>query len=434
MKGLRENETVEFKKSIAQLDKGILGLTAMLNRSNRGTVYFGIDDAGDAVGMEIGESTFEKIRNAVRNYVEPRIVLDFETVVAENGKECLAVHSSGFDVPYSYDGRYYIRHGSSNEHASPEMIAKMVLSRNFDSMRELESYSDKLTFTTLNDMLIVRGFHPRTDRNYLNSIGLLNKDGKFNLNANLVSDDNDIIIQVVEFEGIDRTSFSKRTDRGNQCIFMAMKDVLEYVRSRNETRIKVSSGIREETDLFDFECFREAWVNACIHNAWRMMIPPSVSLFDDRIEIQSVGGIPYALPMEDFFEGRSMPVNESLFRLSVMLGFSEHTGRGIPTIVDKYGRQSIRISENTVTVVIPYAFEPSYISAREGSKLKEIELDDKERSVLDYLKLHRDAKISDVASFHSLSPSAVKRIISSLKTKGLLRNDGTNRNNVWVVA
>ena len=87
-----------------------------------------------------------------------------------------------------------------------------------------------------------------------------------------------------------------------------------------------------------------------------------------------------------------------------------------------------------MTVVIPYTFEPSYISAREGSKLKEIELDDKERSVLDYLKLHRDAKISDVASFHSLSPSAVKRIISSLKTKGLLRNDGTNRNNVWVVA
>ena len=141
-----ENETTGFKKSISQLDKGILGLTAMLNRSNRGTVYFGVDDNGDVVGMDIGESTFERVRNAVRNYVLPRIIVDVEVLISDDGKEYLALRASGFDVPYSFDGRYYIRHAASNESASPDMVAKLVLSRNFDSMRELESYSDDLSF------------------------------------------------------------------------------------------------------------------------------------------------------------------------------------------------------------------------------------------------------------------------------------------------
>ena len=44
-----ENETTEFKESIAQLDKGVKGLTAMLNRSNRGSVYFGVDNGGNVI-------------------------------------------------------------------------------------------------------------------------------------------------------------------------------------------------------------------------------------------------------------------------------------------------------------------------------------------------------------------------------------------------
>ena len=428
-----ENETTEFKKSISQLDKGILGLTAMLNRSNRGTVYFGVDDNGDVVGMDIGESTFERVRNAVRNYVLPRIIVDVEVLISDDGKEYLALRASGFDVPYSFDGRYYIRHAASNESASPDMVAKLVLSRNFDSMRELESYSDDLSFNMLNDMLIARGFHPRSDRGFLNSLGLLTKSGNYNLNAYLASDGNNIILQVVEFEGIARTSFSKRTDFGGQCLFMSMKDILDSVRSRNETRIEVSSGIREDIDLFDFECFREAWVNACIHNAWRTLVPPSVSIFDDRIEIQSIGGIPFGLPLEDLFEGRSMPVNESLFRISTMLGFTEHTGRGVPTIVDRYGRDSIRLSNDTVTVTIPYAFKPSYVVAREGVTGIDMGLDGKESDVLNYLRRNPYAKISEVASSMGTNPSDIKRVMSSLREKGLLRNDGTNRNSKWTV-
>ena len=429
----RENETVEFKSSIAQLDKGVLSMTAMLNRSNRGTVFFGVDDNGDIIGIDVGDSTFEKIRGAFRQFVQPRVIIDIRELVSEDGKKYLSVSSSGFEIPYSFDGRYYIRQASSNESASPEMVAKMVLSRGYDSMRELESYVNDLSFHTLSDMMISRGLHPRQEMSFYSSIGLVNKNGKFNTNAYVLSDKNGLIMQIVEFQGQTRTSFSKRTDFGGQCMLMSMRNILDAVRSKNETIVDTTSGVREDKPLFDFECFREAWFNACLHNSWRTGVPPSVSIFDDRIEIQSTGSIPYGLPMEDFFEGRSSPVNESLFSIATMLGFTEHTGRGIPTIVERYGREAIRIGTDSVTVTIPFAFKPSFVISRELTELENTEFTVREEAVIDYIGKNDTAKISDISEHIGLNQSAVKRVLQSLKDKGVLFNNGTNRNSIWVL-
>ena len=46
----REDEVTEFKESISQLDRGIRSLSAMLNRHNHGTVYFGVNDEGEVIG------------------------------------------------------------------------------------------------------------------------------------------------------------------------------------------------------------------------------------------------------------------------------------------------------------------------------------------------------------------------------------------------
>lgn len=428
-----ENETTEFKESIAQLDKGIKGLTAMLNRSNKGTVYFGVDDKGEVVGMEVGTSTFEKIRNAIRDSVKPRIIADIEVLTADDGKKYVTVAAKGYDTPYSYKDMYFIRHAASNETATPEIVANLVLSRGYDAMREIPSYEEEMTFSTLFDMLSSRGYHPRADRGFMASMGLLTKDDHYNINAWILSDDNNILMQVVEFDGSDRSRFLMRTDFGNQCMFMAMRNILDYIRSRNETRIDVSEGERKEVSLFDYECFREAWINACVHNAWRTTIPPMVLIFDDRIEIDSAGGIPFNLRLNEFFEGRSYPVNESLFRLSNMLGFTEHSGRGVPTIVGKYGRSSITIEDQSVRVTIPFAFTPSYVESRRNAVLDSSELTDNERAVIGLIRENSTIRISDMADSIGISASAVKRILASLKDKGIIVNEGTNRNSVWKV-
>ena len=38
----------------------------------------------------------------------------------------------------------------------------------------------------------------------------------------------------------------------------------------------------------------------------------------------------------------------------LQLHISEKTGRGVPTIISKYGKKSIKISNNTIIVTIPF--------------------------------------------------------------------------------
>ena len=428
-----ENETTEFKESIAQLDKGVKGLTAMLNRSNKGTVYFGVNDKGEVIGMEVGPSTFEKIRNAIRDDIKPRIIADIDVLTTDDGKKYVSVSAKGNDTPYSFKDMYFIRHAASNETASPEIVANLVLSRGYDTMREIPSYEEQLKFDTLFDMLSSRGYHPRAERGFMASIGLLTRDEHYNINAWILSDNNNILMQVVEFAGSDRSEFLLRNDFGNQCMFMAMRNILDYIRSRNETRIDVSEGERKEVNLFDYDCFREAWINACVHNAWRTTIPPMVLIFDDRIEVDSVGGIPFNLHLNEFYEGRSYPVNESLFRISNMLGFTEHSGRGVPTIVGKYGRSSITIDDQSVRVTIPFAFTPSYVESRRNAMLDSSELTDAEKAVIEMIRKDRSIKISEMAESLGMNVSAVKRVLASLKEKKIIVNEGTNRSSVWKV-
>ncbi len=426
-----ENETTEFKESMTQLDKGVLSLTAMLNRSNEGTVYFGVDDNGEIIGLAVGDSTLEKIRNAIRNDIQPRILADTEVLESDDGKKYISVHASGYEIPYSYDGRYYVRHGSSNETASPDLVAKMVLSRGYDAMREMESYEQNLTFHTLNVMLESHGLHPRNDSNFFNSIGLLTKGGVFNYNAMILADKNDLVMQIVEFQGETRAVFSKRRDYGGQCMFRSMELIFDAIQSRNETKLEFSSGRRIDLDLFDLDCVREAWYNACLHNRWYTGNSPVLMIFDDRIEIQSYGSIPYGIPMDDLYEGRSSPVNESLFKLAMRNGFVENTGHGIPTIISKYGKDAINATGSSVTITIPFAFEPTLVTTRKSRELAD-KLDEKEFKVLDYLKNNQYAKISEISKETGLNESSVKRTLSSLKTKGVLENRGTNRNSIWV--
>ena len=58
--------------------------------------------------------------------------------------------------------------------------------------------------------------------------------------------------------------------------------------------------------------------------------------------------------MEGFFLGESVPVNRKLSDIFLQLHISERSGRGIPRIVGKYGRDAIEFRDNTILVTIPF--------------------------------------------------------------------------------
>ncbi len=187
-----ENETTEFKSSMSQLDKGIIGLTAMLNRHNHGALYIGVDDNGNVIGMDVGAGTLETVRNRIRSFVQPQIVPEISRHETDDGKSYISVHVTGFNIPYSCDGRYYIRNVSSNESAGPDVVAQLVMARGFDPLKNQKSDLQELTFNTLFGIMVTRDLHPRKDAGFYRSHGMVDEHDMFNLTAYLVSDQNSI--------------------------------------------------------------------------------------------------------------------------------------------------------------------------------------------------------------------------------------------------
>ena len=70
-----ESEVLEFKKSTSELNEGIISIVAMLNKSGKGTLYFGVKNNGDAVGQPYSENTLRDISRKiddVTDYYEPK--------------------------------------------------------------------------------------------------------------------------------------------------------------------------------------------------------------------------------------------------------------------------------------------------------------------------------------------------------------------------
>ena len=86
----KESETIEFKKSTAEVKAGVISIVAMLNKHGRGEVYFGIDDDGKVLGQTIGRTTIKDVTQAVVDNTDPKIYPKVEARKIE-GREWLGL-------------------------------------------------------------------------------------------------------------------------------------------------------------------------------------------------------------------------------------------------------------------------------------------------------------------------------------------------------
>lgn len=427
-----ENEYQEFKEGIGQLDRGIKSLTAMLNKHGSGTLYIGVKDNGDVSGVPIGKDTLMDIRTRIFDKVDPRVYAEIEEKISDDGKYYIKVYASGSDIPYSFDGRFYYRNVSADEHATSTVLRKMLASSESDIIRQRESPRQDLSFNSLFAILAGSGIHPTATESFLSNYGLLNREGKYNINAYLLADENEISIKVVTFAGNDKTVMSSRTEYGRKCLLIALSEVIHYFESINTTEVDLNSPQREERHLFDMPSFREAWINACLHNDWNNEIAPSIFLFDDRIEIISYGGLPFALSKEGFFKGTSVPVNKSLLTIFMAAKYAEQSGHGVPTIVERYGKEAFSFDDGLLKVTIPLAFYRPEVIRRKTIALHKKCLTVNQEKVYDLLSNNGSLTFQDIADNTALSLSGVKKICSLLQDYGLLERSGSRRDGLWI--
>ena len=429
-----ENERQEFKLGLGQLDKGLKSLAAMLNRHEEGTVFFGVDDNGEVRGIDVGKKTLLDIRNRIADLIEPKVICDIQELKDEAGRSYVRVSAQGSDIPYACDGRYYLRTVSADEQIGNDILRKMLASGKTDLLSQMTSDNQTLSFTGMCSFLTEKGIHAADKPEFLHSFGLFNKEGKYNLLAYLLSDQNEMVIKVIRFAGKDKTTLDQRAEFKGQSLLLTVQQVLEYFTLFNlSKKITINAGIREETPLIESEAFREAWINACVHNTWIEQVPPSVYIYDDRLEVVSYGGLPFGLSEEGFFAGTSKPVNNRLFTIFIGCGFSEQSGHGVPQIVKYYGKEAFAFRDGMVTVTLPFAYEPDYVTARLSQEAIRSSLSVKQTQVLSFLKQNPKATLKEVAEAGEMSLGGVKKIVAKLQELKLLERKGAKNDSQWIV-
>ncbi len=423
-----EDENIEFKTSLGELDKGIDSLAAMLNKHGHGEVYFGVANNGDILGLpgQIGAETIKKVETRISELIKPVIVAFISVELHDSGKAVIHVRAEGGRRPYSAGGDYRIRIGSANKKIDPDLLQELFFSSDVSSLEATQSLRQDLSFNHLKFLFHNRGLTINDDA-FLRNSGFL-VGGRFNMLAELLSDENDISIKVVRFAGKDKLNMISRNEYGYKCLLVAMKEARDYVISLNETRVDLASSLeRRELKLFDSHVFEEAWTNACLHNKWIRGIPPAIYVFDDRIEIISTGGLPYGYSKEDFFKGVSNPINKGLFKIMGQLGLAEQTGHGNQQIVGVYGREAFEIEESHIVVRIPFAFVPSMKRADVSG------LGQSETKVLMAIKSNPTLTKSQLGDMCGLGSTRISEIIANLKALGKITRVGGNRDGYWKV-
>ena len=425
-----ESEKIEFKKSTSELIEGVISLSAMLNKHGEGIVYFGVKNNGDVIGQEdLNENTMRDVSRKIAEGIKPQII---PTIALEliDDKKIIKVYVKGNNIPYSAFGKYYSRSFDEDKQLSPEML-KVLINQEGEPDYIVKKIAPKqnLTFKMLKGLYLSNDIKINNEK-FEENLGLLTDDNKYNFMAELLADSNDISIKVVTFAGNDKTVMLKRTEYGGKCLLFSVNNVLEYMESINETKVKVGGVQRKEEKYFDFSSFKEAWLNACIHTKWSEEIAPTVYIYDDRIEIVSNGGLPSALTEEDFYEGISKPVNKKLLKIFGDLDYIDQTGHGIPLIVKNYGKEAFYISQHTIIVTIPLNKK-----LLENIKTKDVynDLNETEIKILNLIDSNAKYKIKDLLRITHFSETYINKIIRSLKAKKYIEHIGANKNGYWKI-
>ena len=133
---LGERQTVEFKKSLSLQREAMEALCGMVNSDNgTGVVLFGVAPNGSVAGVEPSnlDSAQKSLALTVRQKFDPPIICSIEIVECDGKSLVLLKADRAAGISYhEYDGRAYIREGSSRRQLSFDEKQRLSKKRNRD--------------------------------------------------------------------------------------------------------------------------------------------------------------------------------------------------------------------------------------------------------------------------------------------------------------
>ena len=342
MTPMKETQNIEFKRQWR--DDFLAELCGFANAQG-GTLYIGMDDKGNVVGIENAKQLLEKLPNLINQTMG---LLASVNLMEEEGKEYLSVSVSAAEQPVSYRGKYYYRSGTTLQEMNGNALQSFLLRKmnlSWDAIiqpnatiedidRGAVDYfirhaieAQRIDPETRNDSTekILRNLKLVDDQGHLTMAALLlfgkdierwNMGAIFRIGRFQVSRDN-LIIQ-------DNIS----------CPLIMMPDrVISTLRSKYlVSPIHYEGLFRKEPLEIPEDGLREIICNAIVHKDYTGTFI-QMRVWDDRIELWNIGTLPEGFTVETLMaEHDSRPRNMLIAKVFYLAGFIESWGRGYEKI------------------------------------------------------------------------------------------------------
>lgn len=360
----QESETIELKSVVVEdVKKEIIAFA----NGNGGTLYIGVSDNGDVIGVTNADETIQQIANMVRDSIKPDITMFLHyKAITDREKQIVSIEiQQGTNKPYYLAKKglrpegVYVRQGTSSVPASDAAIRRMIKETDGDNFEAMRSLEQDLTFADAEKEFWVRKLpFEQPQKQTLKLI----QNGIYTNLAYLLSDQCTHTVKAAVFEGTDQSIFKDRREFSGS-LLKQLNDVYSYIDLHNATRATFEGLLRIDTRAYPEVAVREALLNSLVHRDYSYSASTLISIYADRIEFVSIGGLMPGLELDDILMGVSVCRNQRLADVFYRLQLIEAYGTGMRKIFHAYAGKPVQPvvekTSNAFKIVLPsLAAEP----------------------------------------------------------------------------
>lgn len=210
--------------------------------------------------------------------------------------------------------------------------------------------------------------------------------------------------------------------KGKAFEYISILDELEQVLQmfrRYYQYEKIEGTARNVVDKIPEKAFREAIANALVHRMWDVKASIKVSMYSDRIEINSPGGLPEGINEEEYLNGQiSILRNPIIGNVFFRLKYIEKFGTGIMRInyayKDAIEKPKYKVFSNSIQVVLPVFADMKDLSTEE-------------KMIWNLLREKDEMTRSELAKATGLGKDKTIRVLNGLLDKNVITRRGAGR-------
>ena len=426
---LSENLKTEFKREYTpDINKTVIAFA----NTDGGVLYLGIANDGSIEGVNDVDGTMLKLSNSIRDSIKPDVTLfvDYQQETVGNSNVIKIIVQRGSARPYYLTGKgirpegVYVRQGASNAPATETAILRMIQETDGEKYEEIRSLNQELTFVEAHKEFAARNVAFGIEQQ--RTLGLMTKDEIYTNLGLLLSDQCVHTVKLAVFAGTEKAAFQDRREFSGS-LLKQLNDIYGFIDRYNRTRSEIEGLHRIDRRDYPTEALRESLLNALVHRDYSFSDSALISIFDNRIEFVSIGGLPRGINFDDMMLGISVARNRNLANVFYRLTLIEAYGTGMPKIMRSYNafdaKPKIETTDNAFRITLPNVNEVSPVIA----------LTENESAIMQLFETEAVIIRKDIEKALGVSQTMAVRLLKELVSKGQIRALGGGKNTRYVL-